>query len=146
MSAKPKPKTPAQLAAERVRLNCAIGRDVVSGVATPSRLNRTEYAMFILFHAISELADLIPELADASRHAVPLEWESLRIAANVLNSRIQDDEAALPRWKCDPERFEELSNRLAAFKRASAVLEAALHNAGAVARQPGANSDETNQL
>ena len=63
MSAKPKPKTPpktpAQWAATRVRLNCAVGRDVIAGVTNPSRLNRTEYAMFLLFGAISELADLI---------------------------------------------------------------------------------------
>ena len=64
MSAKPKPskappQTPAELAATRVRLNCSIGRDVISGVTTPSRLNRTEYAMFVLFQAVSELADLI---------------------------------------------------------------------------------------
>lgn len=72
---------------------------------------------------------------DVARYAEPLEWASVRIAANVLNSRIHDDEAAIQRWKNDPERYEELKNRLAAFKRASAVLEAALHNATSAATE-----------
>ena len=62
MSAKPKPKTiprtPAQ-AAERVRLNCAVGKDVIAGITRPPGVTRTEYALHLLFSAVSELATLI---------------------------------------------------------------------------------------
>lgn len=63
MSAKPKhppkPKTPAQWAAERVRLNCAVGKDVIAGITRPPGVNRTEYALLLLLAAVSELATLI---------------------------------------------------------------------------------------
>lgn len=63
MSAKPKPKTiprtPAQWSAERVRLNCAVGQDVITGITRPPGVDRNAYAMHLLFAAVSELADLI---------------------------------------------------------------------------------------
>lgn len=62
MSAKPKPKTiprtPAQ-AAERVRLNCAVGQDVIAGITRPPGVDRNAFAMHLLFSAVSELATLI---------------------------------------------------------------------------------------
>lgn len=83
MSAKPKrqktpPKTPAQWAAERVRLNCAVGRDVIAGVTKPPGVTRTEYAMHLLFGAVSELANLIEEQAKDVDGSVMAQGENTR--------------------------------------------------------------------
>jgi len=68
---KPKPKTPAQWAAERVRLNCAVGRDVITGITCPPKVDRTEYAMLLLFNAVSSLADLIELQSSATDKSPP---------------------------------------------------------------------------
>jgi hypothetical protein len=49
----------------RVHLNCKIARDVISGkTPTPQICTRTEYALFVLSHAVEELARMMEEKND----------------------------------------------------------------------------------
>jgi hypothetical protein len=45
-----------------VHLNCKIARDVIAGkTPTPEICTRTEYALFLLSHAVEELARMMEE-------------------------------------------------------------------------------------
>lgn len=57
---KGKPKSPAELAAYRCRLNCAVGKDVLCGsVPTPKGVTRVEYAMVFLLSGVIHLLEFM---------------------------------------------------------------------------------------
>jgi hypothetical protein len=55
-------KSTKEPASYRVQLNCKILRDVITGkTPTPEICTRTEYALFLLSHAVEELARMMEE-------------------------------------------------------------------------------------
>lgn len=57
---KPPPKTEAEWSAYRVSLNCKVGRDIIGKMEEPpAGVTRSEYALYLMFHAIEELSKQI---------------------------------------------------------------------------------------
>jgi hypothetical protein len=55
-------KSTKEPASYRVHLNCQVARDVIAGkTPTPEICTRTEYALFLLSHAVEELARMMEE-------------------------------------------------------------------------------------
>ena len=81
------PKTEAEWAAYRCRLSCKIGRDVLEGkTQPPDTVNRLEYAVFNLLHAMEDLSRAIESQGVSASNRIAQIEKGLDNAGQIISS------------------------------------------------------------